>query len=77
MKFEVPTNVLEETTECPSEFSCLTTGKCGNCEVESIGGKNIIFLKSKENINCPYNLTLGHATLCRCPTHYAILKNPN
>ena len=73
--FDVPSDVIEETTKCQYDFGCLTTGECPcGCQVEGVDGKNVIYLKSKKHKQCPYNLPFGDGTLCICPTHYIIQK---
>ncbi len=72
MKYEVPDSVIEETTKCPQDFKCLSTGICGDCEVTSVDGKNILFLESNKTKQCPYNLSFGDGTVCTCPTNYAL-----
>jgi hypothetical protein len=75
MKIHIDESVLEETQECPHDFSCLATGKCGDrtmCEVKCASGKNILVLKSEEAASCPYRMTSGGVLLCTCPTHFVI-----
>jgi hypothetical protein len=81
MKITVPDEVLKQTTRCPNNFSCLTTGSCGNfpaCSVKTSYKKLDMFsVKSKNIINislCPYELSFGREYLCQCPTHAAIIK---
>ena len=77
MKLEVPDSVLEETTKCPHNFACLSSGQCGDldkCKVEEADGKNMLFLASKEYMSCPYRIHFGYGLLCRCPTHFAIYQ---
>ena len=73
--YEVSQRVKDETTRCPHELSCLTTGKCADrplCEVESEAGHCNLTLKSRDRVVCPYRLPFGHVQFCRCPTHFAI-----
>jgi len=74
MNLKVPSEVLEKTTKCPRKFDCLKSGKCAECEVSGIDGKNVIYLKSTKTNYCPYYLPFGNGGLCVCPTHYAVLK---
>ncbi len=77
MKHKVSADVLNKTTKCENNFSCLETGKCGGremCEAESIAGNCVIFLKPENYTACPYRVPFGDSQVCRCPTHYAILK---
>jgi hypothetical protein len=81
MKITVTDEVLKQTTRCPNNFSCLTTGSCGNfpaCSVKTSYKKLDMFsVKSKNIINislCPYELSFGHEYICQCPTHAALIK---
>ncbi len=82
MKFTVPDEILKKTTKCSYDFSCLTTGKCGNlimCKVDRRFDKNMLYIKASKDTNgvsCPYKYTCGtkQGYICTCPTHYAIYK---
>lgn len=72
---EVPDHILKATTKCPYKLSCITSKKHGDkpmCEVRAANGKNVLFLKDKEQANCPYRLTFANEQLCTCPTHYSM-----
>lgn len=77
MKLEVPDATLEETTQCPLDFVCLSTGECGvsdKCTVDYANGENVLFLTSKEPVSCPYRIHFAHGLLCTCPAHFAIYQ---
>jgi len=77
MDVNIPESILSETTECRHNFSCLQTQKCGNrkmCETEKAHVENILFLVSREQIECPYRLSFGQGQVCLCPTHYYYKK---
>ena len=77
MAFNVPAEILKQTTKCPSEFSCLQTGLCADrslCDVESPDGKNVLWLRSRDWKNCPYHMDFGMAKICVCPVHYWIYQ---
>jgi hypothetical protein len=82
MKFAVSSEVLRETTKCDYDFSCLTTGKCGNillCKIETRFDKNMLYVKTTrdtDGVSCPYKLSYdnSHEHICTCPTHYAIFE---
>lgn len=68
-------DAIRKQTQCPHDFSCLTTGQCGNhkmCPVQYAVGPNILFLKGDDFPECSYRLPFGHHQVCRCPTRYAI-----
>ena len=71
----VPKQILDQTTKCPNEFSCLSSGKCGDsgmCKVGAVHSENILFTERKQHQLCPYKLSVGEDQICRCPVHYAI-----
>lgn len=75
MGFEIPEHFLSETKECSHNFSCLKTDQLREhcmCEVQYGGGRNLLFLVSKEYARCPYRMSFGYSQVCRCPTRYAI-----
>jgi len=80
MKFDVPDEVLEKTTKCPHEFSCLKHSNPRHfddhkmCEVKYADGENVLFLKTKEAPVCPYQLSFAFSQVCTCPTHFEIYK---
>ena len=76
MIYTISADILKET-DCQNDFSCLTTGKCGDremCEVDYLNGPNVSFLKTKEYANCIHRLNYGGMQMCNCPTRYAIHK---
>ena len=75
MNFEVSDKVRAETTACPNDFACLSTGQCGDrelCGVAYSDGKNVLFLSSEQRLFCPFRINFGGREICRCPTHFAI-----
>jgi hypothetical protein len=60
MHYTVSEEVLRATTKCAHDFSCLTSGKCGNpikCKVNKRFDKNMLYIESakdKEGVSCPY-----------------------
>jgi hypothetical protein len=82
MKFAVPDKILQETTKCGYEYSCLTTGECGNlpkCKVEKRFDEKMLFVSTTEDapcLSCPYKYSYGisHGHICTCPTHYAVYE---
>jgi hypothetical protein len=73
----VPNEVLQDTNECPNNFSCLNIASdeaaplC-NCTVESFLGKNLMFVSPRDTnaFPCPYLMYYGNEHICQCPTHY-------
>jgi len=77
MGIVISDQILNETKECTRGFSCLKTGQDKEpkvCEVSDADGKNVLFLKTKKIVECPYQVSFGESLICTCPTHYAIHK---
>ena len=75
MGIVISEQILIETKECTREFSCLKTGRDKEqkiCEVLDANGKNVLFLKTKRIVECPYQVSFGESLICTCPTHFAI-----
>ena len=75
MSINIPQKVIQQTTKCRHDFSCLATGQCGDielCKVDYANGDNILFLVSKESLDCPYRVMFAGRQVCRCPVRFAI-----
>ena len=80
MKYIIPQDILD-VTECNSEYSCLSKGKCKNCDqcsADFTGSKYITFLKasvSKEVLQeCPYVFAAYDKLVCKCPVRYYLFN---
>lgn len=70
----------KKTSQCPYDFSCVATGKCGTvhlCEIRRKFDTNMLYVKTtteKESALCPYKMSCGNSNehICTCPTHYEI-----
>lgn len=74
---DIPVAVKRETRFCEHDFSCLTTGKCGdkeNCSVDFPVGKSMLFLLSSKPVKCPYRVSYGSRQACVCPVHCYLHK---
>jgi hypothetical protein len=76
MNYKIDSNILNETTECRANFSCLFGKKDCFCEVEYDVKSNgrVIFIKPVENVTCDYILPFGKSWTCTCPTRQAIYE---
>lgn len=77
MEIVISDKILHETKECKWGFSCLKTGEDEEpklCEVSDANGKNVLFLKTKKVVECPYQISFGESLICTCPTRFAIYK---
>ena len=70
MKYKVDTKILNDTTSCNDNHSCLFGKKDCLCEVEkylSIKGK-VVFITPNKYRNCNYLMDFGNNYICNCPT---------
>ena len=78
MKIPVKDSVLQETTKCQHNFSCLESGQCGDrkmCEVDYVDGPNLLILVSREDATCPYRTKIADRQICMCPVRCYIYCN--
>jgi len=79
LKINVPKEVLDSVEGCEHGFTCLEKKpSCGErkmCKVLDVDGKNILFLRDRENAVCHYRLPFGDGQICRCPLHYWLKTN--
>ena len=77
MKFNISKEVLEETTKCPNDFSCLFSGQTENsveCKAQWAVSRNMLFVQSDKLLDCPYKIPFGDGQFCTCPTRFSIYK---
>jgi hypothetical protein len=73
--FEVAAQILEQTTKCRHDFSCLRSGQCGDkpmCGVETAHGEDVLCVSAADWLSCPYHQDFGGAKYCVCPVRCAI-----
>ena len=77
MNIKVDENIIQKTTKCRKNFSCLS-GKTPLCSVELCIENKIHFIKCVGNESCNYRIPFGHSNVCICPVrkelynHYKI-----
>jgi hypothetical protein len=64
--------VLDRTTDCIYDFSCLSGDKMCLCDVVASNEEDIIEIKSKPSRSCKYAIPLDSASYCHCPTRVEI-----
>lgn len=77
-KCKVPFTILDQTTECNYDFSCLVSGKYkrpDDCQVDYIGDTFLFLKTSTPNPSCPYRTHFNKNQLCFCPTKIACYSN--
>jgi len=75
MDFAVSEQVLEKTTKCEHDFSCLESGRCGAepmCEADHASALTVLHLKGKSPASCSYRMQSLQDPMCTCPTRLAI-----
>ncbi len=66
MNIKVDDNILQETTKCRKNFSCLS-GEKPICKVELCIENTIFFVKCASNESCSYKVPFGFSYVCVCP----------
>jgi len=87
MKYKIDADILNMTTKCKEDFSCLSGEDKCLCEVEEMIKTNgrIFFIKPKNNIqNCNYNISnikdcnynkiSWNSFRCFCPTRIELFN---
>lgn len=84
MNFNVSDEIRKQTTQCQSDFICLTylnkgeTPMCDNdnpmCPVESFIEGDGVFVKNKDPNTCLYMMSFGYGYICNCPTRCEIYR---
>jgi hypothetical protein len=66
MDIKVDDNILQKTTKCKNNFSCLA-GETPICNVENCIDNKIHFIKCVSNKLCNYRVPFGYSDVCTCP----------
>ncbi len=74
MKVEVSGNVLNETTKCRKNFSCLTEEHGNICKVLCCMKGDIYFVKCLGEKDCPYLEASEKTERCTCPVRKEIYQ---
>ncbi len=81
-KLEISQDIIELTTKCHSNFSCLNdeeNPKCPDglalCPVENEIGKDTVFVNFDKDHDCAYSTFYGTENrICLCPVRNEIYK---
>ena len=71
MKFEVPSDILDQTTRCQSGFCCLSEDGANLCKVEHFVDNQIQFVRCLTAKPCRYQMPFGQKIICTCPARLA------
>lgn len=66
MNIKIDDNIIQKTTKCRKNFSCLSGEINHICKVEECMSE-IIFIKCAEQNPCKYRTYFGYSQLCSCP----------
>ena len=82
MKFQVSNDAKNKTTQCPSDFHCLSDNEKPMCDVEKpmcfseyVSEGYGLFVKPLGDHECPYQMPYKTGFLCTCPTRREIFLN--
>ena len=72
-------NILNQTTQCRDNFSCLFGIKDCLCEVEKQMKSNssAVFIKPKDDKACNFIMSFGYGWICNCPTRKTLYREHN
>ena len=84
MKFEISDEIKVQTTQCPSDFSCLNDDVKPLCDIDKpmcnsdyLSEENGLFIQPLSDNECHYLMPFRTTFLCRCPTRHEIFKKYN
>ena len=66
MNIKVDDNILQQTTKCKTNFSCLS-GETPPCSVENCIDNKLHFIKCASKEPCSYRVSFGYSDVCTCP----------
>jgi len=72
MKYRVSDDILNSTSKCRNDFSCLYGETDCLCEFNDAIENKLLFVKPNKNATCNYMLSFGYSYLCNCPTRKEI-----
>ena len=74
MNIQISQDVIEKTTECDKNFSCLSDDQKSLCEIDSHPTESSFFIEKPKNEICNYRQPFARFYLCTCPTRQEIYK---
>lgn len=78
MKFKLEADILNQTSKCNRDFSCLNGDKGCMCDVDYMINESLLYVKPPDNRACDYKISFGYsAYYCSCPTRREIYKQYN
>jgi hypothetical protein len=77
MNIKIDKTVIQRTSNCKCEFSCLSGDKTCLCEAKCSIGSEVLEVTPKSGIDCNYCVSVGNTTFCHCPTRNEIFNRYN
>ena len=76
MKYQIDKDILNNTTNCSDDFSCLSGNDTCLCEVDKYieSEDSVLFIKPMYEY-CKNELSFGNSFFCICPIRKEIYKN--
>ncbi len=74
MEIKIEKDVLDKTTKCNCDFSCLSGDNTCRCEVIEMTGISSIKVNPNPNLPCSYHLPFHKSHFCVCPTRRELYK---
>lgn len=76
MKLQIPENIINDTSRCRKDFTCLTEGEC-LCNVKHCLNRKSYLINPDQCPQCNYRVSTGSVLLCSCPTRKEIYNRYN
>ena len=70
--FRIDEEIIQSTTNCEFNFSCLSVDKPCICEVVCSIGCGLLEINPKICNDCKYRMSFGYTYFCHCPTRVEI-----
>ena len=74
MKYKVDNIFVSMTSDCASDFSCLSGEKECFCKIIGYIDNEYLFIKDENNCICHYKSEFAGSFVCTCPTRREIYK---
>jgi hypothetical protein len=75
MEIEISDDILQRTTRCRQDFSCLFGQTSHLCKVKSAVGHTVLFIeKPVDDKRCDYQIPFGYDFICVCPVRNEIYR---
>ena len=76
MEMKIPQEIIEQTTQCTKNISCLSDKTRDVCKVLHADGVNVLFIE-KNAKSCPYKIPFGSSYICSCPIRHELYTKYN